>query len=195
MTPLTEREQKVYNILVREQETGIMPTVREIAREIGVNSTSVVHRILASLEDKEYISRRSMSSRSIKIEKFKSSQNIPVLGRVTAGLPILAEEQIEEYFPVPSDFGNRESLFGLNVSGLSMKNAGILDGDLVIANRDLPANNGDIVIALINDEATVKRLKLENGKPILLPENPDFEPIYPENLQILGKVIASFRKY
>ena len=195
MQPLKEREQAVFSLLLNRQQTGIMPTVREICNETGISSTSVVHKILASLEQRGYIKRFSKSSRSIVIENYKGAVNIPILGKVTAGVPILALEQIEQYFPVPSDFGERENLFGLWVSGLSMKNAGILDGDLVIANKALPAKDGDIVIALIDDEATVKRLKLQNSEPVLYPENPDFDPIYPENLEILGRVVGSFRKY
>lgn len=195
MQPLNKREQTVFDLLLKKQETGIMPTVREICSEAGISSTSVVHKILASLEERGYIKRYSNFSRSIVIENYKNSVNIPILGKVTAGVPILATEQIDQYFPVPADFGDRKSLFGLLVSGLSMKNAGILDGDLVIANRDITAKNGDIVIALIDDEATVKRLETENGIPVLYPENPDFEPIHPDNLEILGKVIGSFRRY
>lgn len=195
MQPLNKREQLVFNLLLSRQETGIMPTVREICSECDISSTSVVHKILASLEERGYIKRYSNSSRSIVIENYKNAVNIPILGKVTAGVPILATEQIEQYFPVPSDFGERDSLFGLLVSGFSMKNAGILDGDLVIANRDVISKSGDIVVALIEDEATVKRLEIENGNPVLYPENPDFEPIHPESLEILGKVVGSFRRY
>ena len=195
MQPLNKREQIVFDLLLKKQETGIMPTVREICSEADISSTSVVHKILASLEARGYIKRFSNSSRSIVIENFQNAVNIPILGKVTAGVPILAAEQIEQYFPVPSDFGDRKSLFGLVVSGFSMKNAGILDGDVVIANRDITARSGDIIVALIGDEATVKRLEIENGKPILYPENPDFEPIHPESLEILGKVVGSFRRY
>lgn len=195
MQPLNKREQIVFDLLINRQETGIMPTVREICSETGISSTSVVHKILASLEERGYIKRYSNSSRSIVIENYKNSVNIPILGKVTAGIPILATEQIEQYFPVPADFGSRESLFGLLVSGFSMKNAGILDGDLVIANRDIISKSGDIVVALIDDEATVKRLEIENGNPVLYPENPDFEPLHPKNLEILGKVVGSFRRY
>ncbi len=195
MQPLNQREQIVFDLLINRQETGIMPTVREICSETGISSTSVVHKILASLEERGYIKRYSNSSRSIVIENYKNSVNIPILGKVTAGIPILATEQIEQYFPVPADFGDRESLFGLIVSGFSMKNAGILDGDLVIANRDIISKSGDIVVALIDDEATVKRLEIENGNPVLYPENPDFEPLHPVNLEILGKVVGSFRRY
>ena len=195
MQPLNQREQIVFDLLINRQETGIMPTVREICSETGISSTSVVHKILASLEERGYIKRYSNSSRSIVIENYKNSVNIPILGKVTAGIPILATEQIEQYFPVPADFGDRKSLFGLIVSGFSMKNAGILDGDLVIANRDTISKSGDIVVAIIDDEATVKRLEIENGNPVLYPENPDFEPLHPVNLEILGKVVGSFRRY
>ena len=118
-----------------------------------------------------------------------------LVGRITAGVPILAVEQIEEYLPVSGELGDREDLFALRVVGLSMKNAGILDGDIVIADKSKVAEVGDIVIALIDDEATVKRLGKEQGKPVLYPENEDFSTIYPENLKILGKVVATFRRY
>ena len=121
---------------------------------------------------------------------------VPVLGKVTAGNPILAFEEIESYIPYPTSAESPEGLFALRVSGLSMRDAGILDGDIIVADKNSQSNNGDIVVALIEDEATVKRLVKKNGeKPYLLPENPDFEPIHPESMKILGRVIGSFRKY
>ena len=121
---------------------------------------------------------------------------VPLIGKVTAGQPILAVEEIESYIPYPTSSERSESLFALRVSGLSMRDAGILDGDIIVADKDLGSTNGDIVVAMIEDEATVKRLVIENGKkPYLLPENPDFDPIYPEKMEILGRVVGSFRKY
>ena len=121
---------------------------------------------------------------------------VPLVGKVTAGQPILAVEEIEGYIPYPISSENSEGLFALRVSGLSMRDAGILDGDIIIADKDMSSRHGDIVVALIEDEATVKRLVSKHGeKPYLLPENPDFDPIYPEYMEILGRVIGSYRKY
>ena len=103
--------------------------------------------------------------------------------------------RLQEYLPVSGELGSRENLFALRVVGLSMKNAGILDGDVIIADKERVSSCGDIVVALIEDEATVKRLGQEGGKPVLYPENEDFSPIYPENLKILGKVVATYRRY
>ena len=120
---------------------------------------------------------------------------MPLLGRVTAGEPIFADGNIEEYLPVSSRLGSSESLFALRVVGLSMKNAGIMDGDTVVADSSKVANSGDIVIALIDEEATVKRLGFENEQPVLYPENPDFSPIHADNIKILGTVVGCFRMY
>lgn len=192
---LNEKQASVYKYLVSEIGAGLPPTVREICRATGIKSTSTVHGILDALEDYGYISRDRNASRAIKIEGTVSSVQVPVLGKVTAGVPILAVEQIEDYIPYPADKVADGSLFALNVSGYSMKNAGILDGDIVVADKDAAYRAGDIVIAMIDDEATVKRLEFEDGRPVLIPENPDFSPIYPDNLTILGKVVGSYRSY
>ncbi|MCI8360061.1 MAG: transcriptional repressor LexA [Clostridiales bacterium] len=173
---------------------GLPPTVREICNATGIKSTSTVHGILSALEEYGYISRDPKSSRAIRIEGAAPAAQVPLLGKVTAGLPILAVEQIEDYIPYPAA-DREDGLFALRVSGYSMKNAGILDGDIVVANRDLQSRQGDIVIAMMEDEATVKRLLFENGRTVLMPENPDFEPIYPENPVILGKVVGCMRSY
>lgn len=190
---LTEKQSKVYKIIVRFLAEGIPPTVREICAESGIKSTSTVHGILAALEDGGYISRNAGNSRGIRIMGGSPSSQVPVLGKVTAGNPILAVEQIEDYIPYPTR--DAEGLFALRVSGLSMRDAGILDGDLIVADKKLSSHSGDIVVALIDDEATVKRLAFENGRPVLYPENPDFEPIYAEKIDILGRVVGSFRQY
>lgn len=192
---LSEKQASVYKFLVSEIGAGLPPTVREICRATGIKSTSTVHGILDALEEYGYISRDRNASRAIKIEGSVSSVQVPVLGKVTAGVPILAVEQIEDYIPYPADKVADGSLFALNVSGLSMKDAGILDGDIVVADRYAAYRSGDIVIAMIDDEATVKRIVFENGRPVLMPENPDFSPIYPDNLTVLGKVVGSYRSY
>ncbi len=191
-TPLTENQTAVYKFLV-ERSTGIPPTVREICEKTGIKSTSSVHGILNALEKAGYISRDARYSRSIRIENDFKSSFVPLVGKVTAGQPILAVEQIEDYIPYPTD--SSEGLFALKVSGYSMKDIGILDGDIVVADKNKPCKSGDIIIGMDGDSATVKRLIIKDKQVIFMPENPDFEPIYPEKPSVLGKVIGSFRKY
>ena len=192
-TPLTPKQTDVYNFLVRELSGGLPPTVREICRATGIKSTSSVHAILETLEEYGYITRDKHNSRAIRITAASDSSLVPVVGRITAGQPILAVEEIEDYIPYPSK--DSEGLFALRVVGLSMRDAGILDGDIIIADKTVAWRSGDIVVAMDGDEATVKRLLLKDGKVILMPENPDYSPIYPENPSILGKVVGNFRKY
>lgn len=192
---LNEKQTAVYRFLVAEASAGLPPTVREICRATGIKSTSTVHGILDSLEERGYISRDKNASRAIKIEGAAPSVQVPVLGKVTAGQPILAVQQIEDYIPYPASASSDGNLFALNVSGYSMRDAGILDGDIIVADREAAWRRGDIVVALIEDEATVKRIEFEDGLPVLMPENPDFDPIYPESLVILGRVIGSYRSY
>ncbi len=192
---LTPRQKAVYDYLVDTVSKGIPPSVREVGRSLSIKSTSTVHKTLGELEELGLIERDAKNSRSIKLRGMSAGVNVPLVGRITAGVPILAVEQIEEYLPVSGELGNREDLFALRVVGLSMKNAGILDGDIVIADKSRVAEVGDIVIALMEDEATVKRLGKENGKPVLCPENEEFSTIYPEDLKILGKVVATYRRY
>ena len=190
---LTEKQARVYKLIVKSLADGIPPTVRELCKNAGIKSTSTVHGILESLEENGYIIRNAGNSRGIRLAGGTPSSQVPVLGKVTAGNPILAVEQIEDYIPYPTS--DAEGLFALRVSGLSMRDAGILDGDLIVANRDLAVHSGDIVVAMIEDEATVKTLGFENGRPVLYPENPDFEPIRAERIDILGRVVGSFRQY
>ena len=192
--PLTEKQECVYKYLLKSMSGGIPPTVREICQHTGIKSTSTVHAILSALEDGGYINRDARFSRAIRIENQSDSAMVPLVGKVTAGQPILALEQIIDYIPYPTK--DAEGLFALKVSGLSMKNAGILDGDIVVADKNTPCKSGDIVIGMDEDSATVKRLFIENsGRIVFLPENPDFSPIYPEKPHILGKVVGSYRKY
>ena len=190
---LTEKQLSVYNFLVKALGNGIPPSVREICAETGIKSTSTVHGILSLLEESGYIERDPRNSRSIRIAGSVATAQVPVIGRVTAGQPILAVEEIEAFIPYASNYS--EGLFALRVVGLSMRDAGILDGDLVIADKDAVARPGDIIIGMDGDEATVKRLLIKDGQVIFMPENPDFDPIYPENPSILGKVIGSYRRY
>ena len=191
--PLSEKQQSVYNFLVKEMSSGFPPTVREICKATGIKSTSTVHAVLGVLEENGYIIRDAKNSRAIRLGTDFESAMVPLVGRITAGKPILAVEEIEDYIPYPSR--DAEGLFALKVVGLSMRDAGILDGDIIVADKNTPCRNGDIVVGMDGDEATVKRLKIKDGKIIFMPENPDFSPIYPEQPMVLGKVIGSYRKY
>ncbi|XOQ43850.1 MAG: LexA repressor [Clostridium sp.] len=193
---LTESQQKVYDYLKGRLASGLPPTVREICRATGLKSTSSVHAHLKSLEEMGLITRDRGLNRAIHLAGEQPTVRVPILGRVAAGNPILAVEEIEGYLPYsPRRHAEDEEYFALNVKGESMKNAGILDGDIVVALKTNTAMDGEIVVALIEDEATVKRLFREKDRVRLQPENPDFEPIYSKNVQILGKVVAVYRYY
>jgi repressor LexA len=191
--PLSEKQQQVYNFLVKQMASGFPPSVREICTATGIKSTSTVHAILSALEDEGYIMRDPKNSRSIRIDMGAPSTMVPLVGRITAGKPILAVEEIEDYIPYPSK--DADGLFALKVVGLSMRDAGILDGDIIVADKNKPCRSGDIVVGMDGDEATVKRLLVKNGQIIFMPENPDYSPIYPEDPMVLGKVVGSYRKY
>ena len=171
MEGLTKSQQKVYDYLIKTLPSGVPPTVREICRATGLRSTSTVHAHLKTLERLGYISRDAGLNRSIHIEGTEPTSQVPVLGRVTAGMPILAVEDIEGYLPFPQKSG--KELFALHVMGLSMRDAGILDGDYVVVERTPTADDGEIVVAMIDEEATVKRLFREPDGIRLQPENPD----------------------
>lgn len=194
MASLTKSQQLVYDYLCSTMaERAVPPSVREICAATGLRSTSTVHSHLKSLEALGYITRDAGLNRSIHIVGASAAKQVPILGNVTAGLPILAVEDIEGYIPYPDKSG--KELFALHVDGLSMINAGILDGDYVIAEKTPVAENGEIVVGMIGDEATVKRFYKEKGTFRLQPENPDFEPIISDEITILGKVIAVIRYY
>ena len=191
--PLTPKQEAVYNFLVKKMQNGIPPSVREICAATGIKSTSTVHAILGVLEEQGYILRDAKYSRAIRLENNFDASMVPLVGRVTAGQPILAVEQIEDYIPYPTK--DAEGLFALKVVGFSMRDAGILPDDIVIADKNAPCRSGDIIIGMDGDEATVKRLLIKDKQVIFMPENPDFSPIYPEKPMVLGKVVGSFRKY
>ena len=191
---MTESRQKILDYLNRSAADGIMPTVREICEATGMKSTSTVHAHLKVLEENGFISR-TKGHRSIKMQGAEPSVSVPVAGRVTAGLPIYAFEDITGYIPFPASKAKGRELFALSVKGESMRDIGIYDGDIVVCEKTPTAENGDIVVALIGDEATVKSYYRENGHFRLQPHNPDFEPIITEELSILGRVISLYREY
>ena len=195
MKPLTKSQQKIYDFLKDRSQYGIPPSVREICAATGLKSTSTVHAHLKALENLGYISRDAGLNRAIHIEGCEQTAQVPILGKVTAGLPILAVEEIQGYLPITASQQRGRELFALTVQGESMKNAGILDGDYVVVERTPTARDGDIVVALIEDEATVKRLYRETDCVRLQPENDAFEPIYAKEVIILGKVVSVVRYY
>ena len=195
MKKLSKSQQKIYDFLKEKAQYGIPPSVREICAATGLKSTSTVHAHLRTLEELGYITRQAGLNRSIRIEGCEEAMQVPILGRVTAGMPILAVEEIQGYLPYSANHAAGKELFALHVDGMSMKNAGILDGDYVIAEKTPTADDGAIVVAMIEDEATVKRLYREKDCIRLQPENPDFDPIYSRDVMILGKVVAVLRYY
>lgn len=201
---LTERQINIYNFIKFQIiDNGFPPSVREIAKGVGIKSTSTVHNQLNILEEKGYIRKTSSKNRAIEIldkdldSEFtpKKTIDVPVIGKVTAGEPILATEHIEDTFPLPLDLVSSGTIFMLNVRGESMIEAGILDGDLIIVKKQDYADNGDIVVALLDDSATVKRYFKKEDCIELRPENSTMEPILTRDVIILGKVIGLQRYY
>lgn len=195
MKPLTKNRQKIYDYLKDRSQYGVPPSVREICAATGLKSTSSVHAHLKALEEAGYISRDAGLNRAIHIEGCEQTAQVPILGRVTAGIPILAVEEIQGYLPVAAGQLRGREVFALTVQGESMKDAGILDGDYVVVERTPTAHNGEIVVALLEDEATVKRLYREADGVRLQPENDAFEPIFAKEVLILGRVISVVRYY
>ena len=195
MKPLTKSQQKVYDYIRECAQDNRIPSVREICSVTGLKSTSTVHLHLKTLEEKGLIERDKGLNRSIRLSGSEKSSQIPIMGRVTAGMPILAVEDIEGYVPVSESVRRGRELFALRVCGESMINAGILDGDIAIVHRTPVAQNGDIVVALIGDEATVKRFYKEDGHFRLQPENDDYEPIIVDDVVPLGKLVALYRNF
>jgi repressor LexA len=200
---LTGRQAKILDYLIDTlRERGYPPSVREIGAAVGLSSSSTVHAHLAQLEAKGFIKRDPARSRAIELvdkglyaRPSKEMLNVPLVGRVTAGTPVLASENIEDYFPIPTEFVGAGEFFMLRVRGDSMIQAGILDGDHVIVRKQDAAENGDIVVALVNgDEATVKRLYREKDHVRLQPENPHMDPIVAVDVRVLGKVVGLVRK-
>ncbi|NLM04783.1 MAG: transcriptional repressor LexA [Clostridiales bacterium] len=203
---LSTKQLEILQYMKKEIATkGYPPSVREMCKAVSLKSTSTVHGHLNRLEEKGYIRRDPTKPRAIEIlehqyeydfKLHKEIVNVPIIGNVTAGEPILAVENIEESFPLPADFLNNtnEDVFILSVKGDSMIEAGILDKDYVVVRKQSHASNGDIVVALLDDNATVKRFYREAGYIRLQPENQFMEPIITTDVKILGKVIGVFRK-
>jgi len=198
---LTHRQKQVMEIIRRHvAKSAQSPTVREIARELGVHSTCTVHKHLSALEKKGLITRSKYGHRSIELPgEFSPKQtrfvSVPLVGRVAAGQPLLAAENVEGFLPVPADLAQGEGFFALKVRGDSMRDAGIFHGDIVVARQQQTANNGDIVVALLDEEATVKKFFRDEGQVRLQPDNPEFAPIIARDVRILGKVALSIRKF
>lgn len=209
---LGKREKAILKFIEKQiQVNSYPPSVREIGKAVGLKSTETVHGYLAKLEEKGYIKKESQKGRTLKLLKGGLIENknqtsmkefysgkemveVPVIGKITAGAPILAVENVTDTFPIPIDFvGNSES-FMLTVRGESMIEAGILDGDYILVRKQNTANNGEIVVALIEDEATVKTFYKEKDHIRLQPENSTMDPIIVPDCKILGKVSGVFRK-
>ena len=211
MTDLNKRERAILKFIEKQiKDKGYPPSVREIGKAVGLSSTATVHGYIAKLTKKGYIKKEDQKGRTLKVLKGgladgnpsipkplyngKELVDVPVVGKITAGAPILAVENVTDTFPIPIDFvGNSES-FMLTVRGESMIEAGILDGDYILVKRQNNARNGQIVVALIEDEATVKTFYKEKDHIRLQPENSTMKPIIVPNCEILGRVAGVFRK-
>ena len=205
---LSTRQQEIYDFVVAyARKHGYPPTVREIGAEVGLASPSTVHVHLAKLEQAGYLRRDPTKPRALELVGREHSARreaaevrvLPLVGEIAAGGPLLAEQNIEDYLAVPDGLSRGEDEFLLRVKGESMIEAGMLPGDIVVVRRQTTAENGDVVAALVGEdeaasEATVKTFHREGGRIRLQPENSAMEPLYPEHVQILGKVIGLFRR-
>jgi repressor LexA len=195
------RQLQIYEFIKSQiREKGYPPSVREICAAVGLKSTSTVHNHLAKLEKRGLIKRDGIKSRTIEIIENSTPKKemiyIPIIGEIAAGMPILATENVEDFFPVPVDYiKNNKKLFILKVRGESMIDAGIFNGDFSILEQTNSAENGDIVAALIENEATLKRFFKEKDSIRLQPENKNMSPIIVDDCKIIGRLVAIYRKY
>lgn len=209
MVDLTKRQREIFDFIGKyADKTGYPPTVREIGKAVGLHSSSTVHVHLANLEKAGVLRRDPTKPRAIEVLVNKAKEagsavmdtvtpapGLPLLGRISAGTGMLAEENIEDYVDVPDVIGSQDGDYILEVNGESMKNAGIMDGDYVIVHPQPVANNGEIVVAMLDEEeATVKRLFKESDHLRLQPENDEMDPIISTDAKVIGKVIGVFRK-
>ncbi len=199
---LTERERAIFDYIKKTiRSEGYAPSVRDICNALNMKSTSTVHTYLARLEEKGLIQKDAGKSRALRVDNGTSSGTstlrVPILGKVAAGMPILAVENYEGYidFPRPSSNLSSNDVFALKVQGESMIEVGIMDGDIIVVEKCNTARDGDIIVALVEDEATVKTFYREDKRFRLQPENSEMEPIYVDELIVLGKVVASMRFY
>lgn len=198
-TTLNPQEKRVLDYIKEQiRDTGYPPSVREICAALGFKSTSSAHQYIWRLAEKGYIDKGDLKTRAIRVVGNESTISVPVVGKVAAGEPILAVENIEDYMTIGESFFSKDALkndnFILKVQGESMINAGINNGDYIVVSKQETARNGQIVVALIDNEATVKTFYKEDGHIRLQPENDTMEPIIVKDVQILGKVIGLFRK-
>ena len=209
---LNKREKSILKFIEKSvEEKGYAPSVREIGKAVGLNSTATVHGYLARLQEDGYIKKENNKGRTLKLLKNSTGTSIdtqakknfyterelidvPLVGKITAGAPILAVENITDTFPIPIDFVGNSDSFMLTVRGESMIEAGILDGDYILVRKQNNATNGEIIVALIEDEATVKTFYKEKDHIRLQPENSTMDPIIVPDCKVLGKVIGVFRK-
>lgn len=194
MQQLSAKQARIYEYIVERISAGRSPSLREICADLHIKSTSTVHRYLCELERLGYIERESNLNRSIALPGQRALK-VPLVGTVAAGSPILAVEQIEDYITYDSLKYRSDELFALRVKGESMIEIGILDGDIIVARKISVARNGDLVVALVDDEATVKTFYKENGGFRLQPENSSMEPILVDKVTILGRVVSLMRRY
>jgi repressor LexA len=203
MDDITTRQRRIIEFIRKTvQDRGYPPTVREIGEAVGLASSSSVHAQLANLERRGLVRRDPTKPRAMELRgpgvSRRSGVSVPLVGRIAAGTPVLAEQNIEEYLTVPTGFASADDHFALRVSGDSMIEAGILDGDVVVVRRQDSASEGDVVAALLpgaaEDEATIKRFHRDDGRILLVPENPSMEPVEMTAGSILGKVVAVLRK-
>lgn len=199
---ITEKQTEILEYIKKEiLAKGYPPTVRDICTAVSLKSTSSVHAHLETLEKNGYIRRDPTKPRAIEIidDNFSLTRremvNVPMIGRVAAGEPILATQNIENYFPIPAEFMPNGEVFMLRIKGDSMINAGILDGDWIVVEKKNTARNGEIVVALVDDSATVKTFYKENGHIRLQPENDNLDPIIVPDCTIMGKVISLYRQF
>lgn len=201
---VTDRQRQVLDFIKSEiRRQGFPPTVRDICEAVGLSSSSTVHAHLSALEAKGLIRRDPSKPRALEVldrdippmpAAAGNVVELPVIGAVAAGTPILATENIETTIPLPTEVVRDDSTFVLRVKGESMIGAGIFDGDYVVVRQQPTASNGEIVVAMLEDEATVKRFFRESDRIRLQPENPDMDPIYARDVTVLGKVVAVFRR-
>lgn len=187
-------DEKVYRFIMDFiNENGYAPTVRDICKGCNIKSTATPYQIMNRLVERGLLKKTGNKNRAVSLANQGPTMNVPLVGTVAAGQPIFAEENCEEYFSIPSNFFDGDDLFMLNVKGSSMIKIGMFDGDKVVVKRQKTADNGDIVVALVEDSATVKRFFKRNGKIILHPENDDMADFVFDNVEILGKVVGLMR--
>ena len=197
---LTKRQQEIFDFIQRyASKYGYPPTVREIGKAVGLASSSTVHAHLANLQKSGLLRRNPAKPRAIEVmldkaKKAMAPDGLPLVGQVAAGNPVLAEENIEDYIQVPPVAGGDEGEYVLRVAGESMRDAGILAGDYVVVRRQETAQDGDIVVAMVGEEATVKRFFKERDHIRLQPENREMEPIRSADVRVIGKVVGVFRR-